>query len=274
MTKSFHHYFTDAIQQYIDSARNDFSLRMKLWDKQAFDSEHNEVVGGLLARQLSLSTNIAKSPPIWNMHLLPTLLRCMADVYINFCWITQEPVSRSRQFIEYGLGQEKLAIEKYKESVGEGITDSKIAEFVKQREMLLDMECHRFLIPVNLGSWSEKSIRDMAIEVKEKEFYDLVFTQFSASLHSTWQHIWRLNLTPCRNPLHLDHRVPCDLDLPPDFDLFFNSVKYYCKTLAKFDERYGQEKTKDTAYRSYDLIFDLFSGYSGTETENTVESNS
>ena len=78
-----------------------------------FLKEVNEVVGGLLSRQLSLATTLAKSLQVPNMHVLPIVLRCMADVYITFCWIVKDVKPRSRQFIEYGLGQEKLAIEKY-----------------------------------------------------------------------------------------------------------------------------------------------------------------
>ncbi|UUO08690.1 DUF5677 domain-containing protein [Blastopirellula sp. J2-11] len=262
MSDSFHDFLLDAIGEYIQCARESFQERMDDWDVDIFEKEVNEVVGGLLARQLSLATTIAQCPLAWNMHLLPVALRCMADVYITFCWIVKDVKPRSRQFIEYGLGQEKIAIEKYRECLAaESDPDPHAVEMIEAREKLLDAERYRFLIPVNLGSWSETSIRDMAIEVGEKQFYDLVFTQFSAPVHSTWQHIWRMNLYPCSNPLHMGHRVPWDPDLPPDPQTFTNSAKYLCKTFAKFDAVVLQEDGDSDAYKCYDLIWSRFADY-------------
>lgn len=262
MNESFHEFLSDAIGEYIQYARASFQKRMDDWDVDIFEKEVNEVVGGLLARQLSLATTIAQCPPAWNMHLLPVTLRCMADVYITFCWIVKDVKPRSRQFIEYGLGQEKLAIEKYRECLAaESDPDPHAVEMIEAREQLLDAERYRFLIPVNLGSWSDISIREMAIEVGEKQFYDLVFTQFSAAVHSTWQHIGLMNLYPCSNPLHMGHRVPWDPDLPPDPHTFTNSAKYLCKTFAKFDSVILQEEGDSDAYNCYDLILGRFAAY-------------
>jgi len=262
MSDSLSDYLSTTIDEYIECARHSFRARIDAWNVDIFEKEVNEVVGGLLARQVSLATTVAKSPWVWNVHVLPVVLRCMADVYITFCWILKDPKARSRQFIEYGLGQEKLAIEKYREVLSEeGDPDPDAVEFIESREKVLDAERYRFLIPVNLGSWSEISTRDMAIEVGEKRFYDLVFAQFSAAVHSTWQHIWRLNLFPCSNPLHMGHRVPHDPDLSPDPELFTNAAKYLCKTFAKFDAAILAIVPEGDAYESYNLVWDRFAEY-------------
>jgi hypothetical protein len=270
MNEPTHELFLQAIDQYIDDVRRAFQNRIGEWHVDICDKEVNEVVGGLLARQLSLATSIAKSPPMWNMHVLPVVLRCMADVYITFCWIVKDIKPRSRQFVEYGLGQEKLAIEKYRENLPkESARDPKIVAFLELREKQLDAERYRFLIPVNIGSWNETSIRDMAIEVGEKHFYDMVFVQFSAPVHSTWQHIWRWNLVNCTNPLHLNHRVPWDPDLPVDLDLFLNSAKYLCKTLAKFDTDVLGSKAHNDAYNCLHSLQKRFAAH--FKSEDTKE---
>jgi len=262
MSESFFGFLSKTVKEYIRAVHSAFDARIDKWDIDVFDKEANEVVGGLLARQVSLATTVAQSPASWNMHLLPVVLRCMADVYITFCWIAKDVKQRSRQFIEYGLGQEKLAIEKHREAWGsESDPDPDVVESIRIREELLDAERYRFLLPVNLGSWSEMSIRDMAIEVGEKQFYDLVFTQFSACLHSTWQHIWRMNLHPCANPLHMGHRVPWDPNLPPEPEMFTNSAKYLCKTFAKFDSTFLSKDTPGDPYECYDLIWNRFADY-------------
>jgi hypothetical protein len=264
MSNDFHRFLTETLEESIDLAGQEFHERISAWDIDIFEKETNEVVGGLLARQVSLATNVASSPSMWNAHILPIILRCMADVYITFCWIAQDMKPRSRQFMEYGLGQEKLAIEKYREVLSEeGAPDPDAQQLLAAREQMLDAERLRFLLPVNLGSWSEMNMRDMAIEVGEKKFYDLVFTQFSAPVHSTWQHIWRMNLLPCSNPLHMGHRVPDDPILPPDLHLFMNSAKYLCKTFARFDAVVLQVERE--AFKCYDRLDGRFSQYAGVE---------
>jgi len=262
MSEQFRPFLERVIGEYIQSARGALKKRLAQWRREVFDTEVNDAVGGLLARQVSLATCIAQSPSIWCPHVLPILLRCMADVYINFCWVVKDPATRSRQFIEYGLGQEKLAIEKYREAIaGESTPHPEALEIAEHRERLLDSERYRFLIPVNLGSWSELSTRDMAIEVDEKQFYDLVFSQFSAAVHSTWQQIWRCNLYECSNPLHMGHRVPFDPDLPPDIPGFTHSAKYLCKTFAKFDEVVLEAKEETDAYECYDSLRTSFAKF-------------
>jgi hypothetical protein len=105
------------------------------------------------------------------------------------------------------------------------------------------------------------SVRDMAIEVGEKQFYDLVFTQFSAAVHSTWQHIWRFNLLPCRNPLHMGHRVPLDPETSIDCFTFTVSARYLCKLFAKFDAAVLRRSDSTDAYACYDRLVQRFREY-------------
>ncbi len=139
MSDLFHSFLSDALGEYIQCARESFHTRMDYWELDIFEKEVNEVVGGLLARQLSLAMTITQCPPAWNMHLLPVVLRCMADVYITFCWIVKDAKPRSRKFIEYGLGQEKLAIEKYRECLATELNpDPDAVAMIEAREKLLE----------------------------------------------------------------------------------------------------------------------------------------
>lgn len=260
----------DVIREYVRVARNSFDERMDAWQIEIYEKETNEVIGGLLARQLTVARNIAEAPQIWNCHVLPILLRTMADVYITFSWIARDPKSRSRQFVEYGLGQEKLAIEKYSEVVAEADEpDPDAMEFVRIRKQMLDAERASFLVPVNVGSWSQMSTRSMAKEVGETQFYDLVFAQFSSAVHSTWQHIWRLNMCPCTNPLHMGHRVPFDPELPSDALMFTHSAKYLCKTFARFDAIFLDDADYEP-YKCYDLVWNRFAACFDSEENEKV----
>lgn len=270
MSDPFIPFVNQVIGEYVDLARKSFQQRIDAWNAEIdiFDKEVNDVLGGLLARQVSLATNIARSPYSWNAHVLPALLRCMAEVYINFCWIVLDRRTRCRQFIEYGLGQEKLAIEHYRDSLAqESEPDADAEEFIRMRERLLENEKASFMVPVNLGAWSEKSIRAIAIEAGEKQFYDLVFVRFSAPVHSTWQHIWQLNLLPCTNPLHMGHRNPVDPDVPIDPNLFSVSAKYLCKLFTKFDSAVLGLAEPTDSYACYNLLCERFAKFFEDDTD-------
>jgi hypothetical protein len=48
----------------------------------------------------------------------------------------------------------------------------------------------------------------MAEEAGCIDFYNYVYTPFSACAHSMWHHIARYDLRECGNPLHRHHRRP------------------------------------------------------------------
>src|SRR6266436_5291154 len=99
------------IEAFTGRAREELADRLKKWPLDLAKRELHEVVGALLARQVTLASQLAACPPIWNGHIAPLVLRAMADAYITLAWILKEPLDRCRKFIHYGLGQEKLQLE-------------------------------------------------------------------------------------------------------------------------------------------------------------------
>ena len=80
------------------------------WDKMPKDlyaNEQQEVIGALIARQVTLATYLARGPNICNWHLGPIVLRTMIGAYITLAWILEEPEKRSRLFIlvSFGTGE-------------------------------------------------------------------------------------------------------------------------------------------------------------------------
>jgi uncharacterized protein DUF5677 len=64
---------------------------------------------------------------------------------------------------------------------------------------------------INLGSWANKSLREIAIEAGVKGAYDQHYQLLSTSTHAQWTAIRELNFSQCINPLHRFHRIP---DMP------------------------------------------------------------
>lgn len=210
------------------------------WDKMPKDlyaNEKQEVIGALIARQVTLATYVARGPNICNWHLGPILLRTMIDAYITLAWILEEPEKRSRLFILYGLGQEKLQIEHLKTSKKE--YDPRVEQLIDAREDWVNSQRYTFMTDVDIGSWSGLTTREMADQVGELNLYNFSYTPFSACGHNMWNHVGRFNLETCINPLHKLHRIPANPELDADFDVVMNSAKYLEKTFRKVDEKLG-----------------------------------
>src|ERR1044071_7099807 len=94
-----------VINDYITLVKTELHERWEKWPLDLTKREVHEVVGALMARQVTLAVHLAEAPSIWNGHIAPLILRTMTDNYINLAWIFNDPLDRSRKFILHGLGQ-------------------------------------------------------------------------------------------------------------------------------------------------------------------------
>lgn len=196
----------DLAAEYRRLAEADLADRWSAWKLDLSKAEVHEVIGGLLARQVTLATHLVAAPPIWTHDLGPILLRAMADVHVTLAWILEDPETRARAFIAWGLGQAKLELEQRK--AWAAAKGKEIDELMKGLEEWIDSQRWSFLTEVDLGSWTGKKTRDMAKEVGLEDFYEHVYQPFSAATDSTWRHIQRFNLQPCDRVLHRYHLLP------------------------------------------------------------------
>jgi hypothetical protein len=222
------------------------------------DRETHEVIGALLARQVTLAIQIARNPMIWNGHAAPVLLRAMADVYISLAWIFENPGERSRRFILYGLGQLKLHLERRKALQSNDPPDPREEEYIKHEERWMEAQRISILTDVDFGSWSDLSTRRMADEAGCLDFYEHVYVPFSGAAHSMWQHVGRYNTKTCLNPLHRTHRAPCIPATGIDPDYLHLAAKYMRKTFALFDEKTGAKVAVPSAYELLEQRFAEF----------------
>lgn len=240
--------YRDIAHNYIGRVRDELSDRWEKWKKDLTKTHTYEVIGGILARQVSLATNTAGSLSICTAHIAPLVLRAMADNYLNLAWIFLSPDDRSKKFIEYGLGKAKLHIEKVKieiESRGENISDY---PFIEVAEQHLNSQKFTFLTEVDIGSWTGKTTLAMAIEAGCEDFHRLVYQPFSDGLHSTWHHIEQYNLEQCKSPLHKNHRIPLDKNLYWDIDYLYRAAKYVEKAFKLFDKEAGHKTSLPSAF--------------------------
>jgi hypothetical protein len=228
----------ELITSFCRDARAELEDRWVKWKIDYAQPEVHEVVGALLARQVTLAVSLAESPAFWNWGMAPVIFRPMTEVYLNLKWIFEKPVDRSRAFIAYGLGQMKLRVEQLKALPAE--TDARrsqsIEESLESMQRWIDSQLYGFLVEVNLGKWAENQ-REMAQDVDELEFYNHCYTPYSAGVHSMWHHVGTHNLRQCTNPLHRYHKVPHVPKSGMDVYFLLLAAKYLNMVFELFDEK-------------------------------------
>lgn len=237
----------DAITQLLDRyvARVNDAVTKRNGPLVPVDTYHPQVpsvLAGLLARQATLTTRLAQSPPLWDGHIAPLILRSMVECLVTFRWILLDPVARTGEYIAYGLGQAKLQLSKMQVEIDSAADDESknrlIAAAKMQEAWILSQRLIQF-VDVNLGSWAGASIRKMCEDIGHKDLYDWWFVPHSACAHNMWQHVSIWNTKVCKNPMHQEHRLSYTAMPQLTLDYVHQSVKFFSEMIEDFDKYYG-----------------------------------
>ena len=163
----------------------------------------------------------------------------MIDCHISFEWILQNPTTRAQEYIGYALGQAKLSLSHLEEKLHESPDDDRIKSMIEVKRSWISHHRMMQFVEVNLGSWSGASVRKMAQEIGDEDFYKFSFTPFSRCVHNTWEHVHLYNTVACRNPLHKFHELPAMADAPLDPDYLYRSAKYVSMSYRAYDRATG-----------------------------------
>ncbi|HXM60796.1 MAG TPA: DUF5677 domain-containing protein [Terriglobales bacterium] len=219
--------------------RRELSLRCQAYMPDFRMPEVFNVLTALLARQATLTIELASAPQLWNGHSAPLFLRAMTDVHITLAWILLDVKTRARQYIDHGLGQAVLELEHRKkglESADEGSKED-LEQMIRAYQAWIDTQRWNFLVEINVGAWSGKTTREMADEAGILDFYNYVYTPFSQCAHSTWYHVGRYNSGPSESPLTRQLWMPRMIELPSDVWNLSLAAKYLDKSFNAFDEK-------------------------------------
>jgi hypothetical protein len=240
MSERFNSLLQRFIEEYSANARQGFESRWSQVKPDIYKRHMHEAIGALLARQATLSIEMAKSPYMWNGHIAPLVLRSMVDAYITLGWILKEPEERSTKYILYGLGQEKLFVEYLEQDLRED-EDSReqkaMHEMVKWKKAWLNSQLAEWSTEVNVGSWSGMTAREMAQDIERESIYKFAYVPFSGPVHNMWQHVGVYNMEPCTNAMHKYHFVPSIRKAPFEPDYMYRSSKYLTITYELFDSK-------------------------------------
>jgi len=260
--EEFKNRLTDVIKDYVSTVEEEFRHLWNSWEIDIANREVHEVIGAIIARQISIATHFVISTNNWNHEIAPIILRSMADNYINLAWILKDPLERSRKFIVYGLGQEKLAMELRKNQLKEEMLDFENDLGVKTSKQWIDVQQYDFLTSVDVGRWSKKSVHDMAVEADCKDFYNYVYQPFSSATHNMWNHIGKHNVKISDNPLHRFFLIPFISEKETEFHYPELAAKYVNKCFVAFHDKFKTERYKTIAlevlYLKYEELLDDF----------------
>lgn len=226
------------LKLFVEHVNAQVHKRWGLWTKQHEQRHIHEVVGGLLARQATLATELALNPYVWNPHSAPLFLRAMVENCITVAWILKSPDERSKQFIAYGLGQENLLLEQAKADLREAGKDPDADHMIATWQQWLNGQRFTFLTEVNVGNWGP-SLRQMAEEAGLIELHRRGYARWSSATHSMWHHIVRFNLQACTNPLHGSHLIPTIHRINPEPEILLIAAEYVDVAIRSFDEATG-----------------------------------
>lgn len=238
------------IQNYCTDVDRELMARLNAWPPDFAYIHVHEVIGGMLARQATITKDIAHAPSLWTGHSAPILLRAIADVYINISWLLLDPAERCSKFILFGLGQAKLELEHRRAQIGTREPSAQEQAILDASEQWIDRQRINWLLDVDLGKWSSLTVRQMAEEAGCLDFYNYVYMPFSACAHSMWHHIARYNLLECKNPLHRYHRRPISEARDPDIHYLMLAAKYWSKTISAFDTAFALHIAGQTSYEA------------------------
>ncbi len=256
------------IEKYISNIEQDLKDRWNEWEKDVSVLEQYEVIGAMMSRQITIAINFVNNSSIWNGHIAPLIMRSLIDNYINFAWILINPIERSKQFIYYGLGQEKLNLEHFKAQFNESNSTEQVKKSIEAREGWINSQRYDFLTDVSFKSWSEKNTRQMAEESNCLDLYNFAYTPFSGAVHNSWNHIGKYNTQESDNPLHKFMRKPAIYKFNTETYYLELTVKYVSKMFRRFDEKYQYTSKRDSFNEFHKALDDIFLKYEGEETDD------
>lgn len=224
----------EKIRRFIELADLGLKERWSKLPKDIYENYQCEVIGALLARQVTLAKRMARNPDFWDVHVGPILLRVMIDGHITLAWILKDPAVRSKRFVVHGLGQAKLYLEHLKVENTDG-NNPDLQKLIEGMERWINNQQYTFLTNVDLGSWSGLNTREMAEEADCLDIYRYAYIPFSSCVHNMWNHVGRLNVVQSGNPLHKYILIPCDPEVEPEFHLFLNCAKYLQESFSIVD---------------------------------------
>lgn len=166
-----------------------------------------EVLFGMASRMYRLLLDFLDRPSSWAPSTASYYMRPLVETRIVSAWLCMKSdPDLIAAYREYGLGNLKLLRDHVKADFGEA-RDEDADAFLEYLDSRVNFEIDEWTQPVNVGAFTDTSVRKMAIESDLKRVYDLSFAPMSSENHGEWPSVRDNDTTACTEPLHGGHRV-------------------------------------------------------------------
>ncbi len=178
-------------------------------DEGGVQRDHRrEVIAGMYFYASTVCAScISDSPFSAQNHL--TTSRILSDIVLSLNYLLRSDDSEIwEKFKAYGYGRYKLFHLKAEDlSARPSVYDEMRFSDIVDEYAFIEF------VDINLGSFFKKNMREIALDLDMKEFYDSHYSWTSAFVHAEWGALRALNFKICANPLHRFHYIPT-IELP------------------------------------------------------------
>ena len=193
------------------SAARALGERLREAQLPAFDTpdadKSTSVLFGMASRMYRLLLDFLDRPSSWAPATASFYVRPLVETRIVSAWLAKkDDPTLIAAYREHGLGNLKLLRDHIKADFGEDPDEAPRA-FLGYLDDRVNFELDEWAQPVNVGAFSDTTIRKMAIECDLKRIYDLSFVPMSSENHGEWPSVRDSDTTPCHEPLHGGHRI-------------------------------------------------------------------
>jgi hypothetical protein len=168
---------------------------------------------GIVLYSLCLATELSESTsPLSRRSEGRIILRTIVENFITLKYLEyKDNPTIWVQFRTYGVGKSKMAFLK-------NLQQEDIPSFINLQDLhnYANEDMWQEFGDINIKSWTDKNLRQMAQQAGIKDFYDKHYDWSSGYVHGNWSAIRDTIFTTCLNPLHRFHRIPFvpRLDMP------------------------------------------------------------
>ena len=222
-------------ENFIEDVKIEFQkLIIKNIEPEIEDSKFNVIIGSSVY-VLKILDELVECD-LRNKVMGRLSLRIIIEVYITLKFIhknKQKEPEIWEKYQEYGIGKYKNILIKARE-INKFENSHLNTELI---DALINEQCDEMFVDVDLR-YFKKNIRERAIDVDEKELYDLYYDYESNYAHGLWGAVRESAMLKCVNSLHLGHDVP-DVQLNLSLaDVLPDAIRIFKKLLSFIDDNY------------------------------------
>jgi hypothetical protein len=165
------------------------------------------VLLGLASRMYRLLVDFMERPSTWSPRTASFFLRPLIETRIVSAWLVlRNDPDLIAAYRAHGIGNLKLLRDHTRNDLGDS-EDEQVRSYLEHLDDRVNFELDEWVQTVNVGAFSNTTIRQMAIDTDLKRLYDLTFAPMSSENHGEWVPVRDYDTTACTEPLHGGHRV-------------------------------------------------------------------